>query len=133
MIVLDAGVLIAFLAPADTHHARAEDLILHALDAGTDLLINTLNLSEVLVFPTREGPAALALTAARLAAMITEVPIPPAARELANLRVTSGLKLPDCAVLLTAHEHHSAVATFDDRLRRAAHEQKIAIALDAAS
>jgi predicted nucleic acid-binding protein len=35
---------------------------------------------------------------------------------LALLRAETGLKLPDCCVLLAAEQSGAAVATFDDRL-----------------
>jgi len=38
---------------------------------------------------------------------------------LATLRAGTGLKLPDCCVLLAAEQVHAAVATFDDRLAAA--------------
>ena len=39
---------------------------------------------------------------------------------LAELRAAAGAKMPDCCVLLTAEQRGTAVATFDDRLRRSA-------------
>jgi predicted nucleic acid-binding protein len=41
---------------------------------------------------------------------------------LAELRVRTGLKLPDCCVLDVALQHRAAVATFDDRLARVARD-----------
>jgi hypothetical protein len=39
-----------------------------------------------------------------------------AAPRLAGLRAETGLKLPDCCVLLTATDHHGGVASFDQSL-----------------
>ena len=39
---------------------------------------------------------------------------------LARLRVTTGLKMPDCCVLLAAEEVNASVASFDERLVQAA-------------
>ena len=39
---------------------------------------------------------------------------------LAELRVSSGLRMPDCCVLLAAHATGGTVATFDHRLADAA-------------
>jgi hypothetical protein len=36
------------------------------------------------------------------------------------LRVTPGLTMPGCCVLLTAMDRRAALASFDDQLRRAA-------------
>jgi predicted nucleic acid-binding protein len=44
-----------------------------------------------------------------------------APHRLAQLLASSQLKLPDCCVLIAAQDSHAgAIATFDDRLRRAA-------------
>ena len=43
-----------------------------------------------------------------------------AAARLAVLRAETGLKLPDCCVLLVAQDVRATVVTFDDRLARAA-------------
>ena len=43
-----------------------------------------------------------------------------AAVQLAELRVESGLKMPDCCVLLAAITCHGAVATVDNRLANVA-------------
>ncbi len=46
---------------------------------------------------------------------------------IAELRATTGLTLPDCCVLATARALSAPLITFDDKLRRAAREQAIAI------
>jgi predicted nucleic acid-binding protein len=46
---------------------------------------------------------------------------------LAVLRAGTGLKLPDCCVLLAAEQTRGAVATFDDRLANAATEHGLAV------
>ncbi len=119
MIVLDASVLIAVLVPEDQHHAAAETLLRTATE---ELLVNTVTLAEALVSPIREGRAdEVLVTLADLG--VVEAPFPPdAARSLARLRVGTGLKLPDCCVLLTALDRAGAVASFDERLLRAARE-----------
>jgi predicted nucleic acid-binding protein len=51
-----------------------------------------------------------------------------AAGQLAELRAHTGLKLPDCCVLLTAERHGPAeIATFDARLARVAVERGLAV------
>ena len=126
MIVLDASVLIAFLNPDDVHHHDADEFILRAISNGQELAINPVTLAEVLVLPTREGRADNVV--AELANMgVLEVPFPPdAARALARLRV-SGLKMPDCCVLLTAMDRGAALVSFDDRLVGAATQQQVAV------
>ena len=121
MIVLDANYLIAVLTPADAHHQAGLGLLARAIADAEDLLVNPITLAEALVFPAREGPDQVAEQAAALADLgVTEVPFPPgAAGDLAMLR-TTGLRMPDCCVLLTALDRQAALASFDDQLRRAA-------------
>lgn len=117
MIVLDASVVIAYLAPADAHHRAAEEFLLNAT---VELLVNPVTLAEILVFPARENRLDEALAA--LADIgVVESPFPPnAARNLALLRAFTGLKMPDCCVLLTAMDRSATLASFDDQLRRVA-------------
>jgi predicted nucleic acid-binding protein len=119
VIVLDASVLIAHLDRGDALHARAEDALLAAADRPVGC--STITLAEVLVGPARQGQ----LDAARAALAELEVEELPlgddAAVRLAGLRADTGLKLPDCCVLLAAqHAAAEAVLTFDDALGREA-------------
>jgi toxin FitB len=127
VIVLDASVLIAFLASDDPHHSAADRLLLKAIQAGTSLVVNTVTLAECLVLPTRQDRVALTVT--KLVALgVVEVPFPAgAAQRIARLRVDTGLALPDCIVLLTALDQRGTLATFDDRLRRAALDQGVPV------
>ncbi len=126
MIVLDASVLIGYLNRDDAHSEQALWLLAEAADKDTDLLVNPVTLAEVLVAPTRTGRQEEALR------VLTEVgvrvePFPPDAPSvLARLRCT-GLKMPDCCVLLTALDQRAAVASFDDRLLRAAAEHDVPV------
>ena len=45
---------------------------------------------------------------------------------LATLRAITGLKLPDCCVLLAAEQAGAAVLTLDDRVAAAARERGLA-------
>lgn len=118
MIVLDASVLVAFLDPCDALHGKSVSTM---LELGSDrLLISPITHAEVLVGPARSGT--LASTQAALSALgVTEVALPAdAAPQLAGLRATTALKLPDCCVLLAAQQSASTVLTFDLRLATAA-------------
>lgn len=118
MIVLDASVLVAFLDPCDALHGKAVSTM---LELGSDrLLISPITHAEVLVGPARSGT--LASTQAALSALgVAEVALPAdAAPQLAGLRATTALKLPDCCVLLAAQQSASTVLTFDHRLATAA-------------
>jgi len=114
VIVLDASVLIAFLDPSDAMHGEA---VSSMLDLGTHrLLVSPITHAEVLVGPARSGT--LASTQAALNALgVMEVALPAdAAPQLAGLRATTVLKLPDCCVILAAQQSASTVLTFDRRL-----------------
>ncbi len=118
MIVLDASVLIAYLDSDDDHHVAAETLLASTLDH--DLGVNPLTLAEVLVVPARDGrlePVQRALRDLE----VEELPSPAdAAVRLARLRASTGLRMPDCCVLLAADDAVATVASFDDRLVKSA-------------
>jgi predicted nucleic acid-binding protein len=115
VIVADASVLIAYLSPGDEHHSRAVD----ALVDHDQFVVHPLTIAEVLVHPTRTGSehSVLAtLLSIGLRPAVTQIdPVP-----LARLRATTGLKMPDCIVLMTAQQHACGILTFDDRLAAAA-------------
>ena len=123
--VLDASVLIAFFDSGDDLHERAVSLLTD--HAASDLVICELTLAEVLVGPVRRGAEDRVLEAVRELA-IDVVPLGAleepmsvdTALALARLRRETGLKMPDCCVLLTARERRAEVLTFDERLARAA-------------
>jgi predicted nucleic acid-binding protein len=128
VIVLDASVLIAYLDSDDSHHAAAETLFMEAVDE--DIAANPLTLAEVLVAPARQGNLDLAQTALR-ALEVSELPFPPdTSVRLAQLRASTGLKMPDCCVLLAAEQATATIASFDDRLRQAATDRNLFILPD---
>lgn len=117
MIILDASVLIAHLDRTDAHHDRAQQLLLDAADE--DLAASPVTLAEVLVAPARAGQLDRA-TAALGVLGVRSVPLDADAHvRLAALRAGTGLKLPDCCVLLAAEQRRATMATFDDRLAAA--------------
>lgn len=127
MITLDASVLIAYLYPRDPHHPRAAEFI--SATAAGGFLIHSLNVAEVLVGAARVGRAhemAIDLDAVGVAVAdrVEGEPL-----RLANLRVSSRLKLPDCCALDTAMTTDSPLATFDDALATAAHQHHVTVLL----
>jgi predicted nucleic acid-binding protein len=115
MIVLDASVLVAHFNPDDANHARARTALLGAADQ--PLAASSLTLAEVLVGPARAG--LIEQGKARLARMqIEEISIGAGSAErLARLRAETGLKLPDCCVLLAAQIVQAyGVLSFDEKL-----------------
>lgn len=118
MIVLDASVIIAYLDGEDQHHERAEQLLAEEID--DDFGANSLTLAEVFVAPARQGRLDEARTALR-DLDVEELPFPgETAVKLAELRAATGLRMPDCCVLLAAEHVRGRVATFDIRLAEAA-------------
>jgi predicted nucleic acid-binding protein len=125
VIVLDASVLIAHLDANDAHHDRAFDLLLTL--SGERFAASALTVAEVLVGPARTGSIERAGAALRRLGVET-VPIgAEAPAVLAGLRASTGLKLPDCCVLMAAEQVEAGVATFDDRLAGAARTRGVKV------
>lgn len=115
---LDASAIIAHLDAGDAHHDAASDRLDEA--AGERLLAHPLTLAECLVAPVRAGRGAemvAAIAAMRIEPVEVDGDSP---LRLAELRVTTGLRMPDCCVLDVARRHDAAVITFDTRMARAA-------------
>ncbi|MDP5182405.1 type II toxin-antitoxin system VapC family toxin [Blastococcus sp. BMG 814] len=118
MIVLDASVLIAYLDAEDVQHEAANSLLAREID--DVFAANPLTLAEVLVAPARSGRLDAALSALR-DLEVDERPFPPdTSVRLAQLRAGTGLRMPDCCVLLVAQDAAARVAAFDSRLAREA-------------
>jgi predicted nucleic acid-binding protein len=123
LIVLDASVLVGHLSLSDVHHRRATTLLIEA--AEEPFGASPITLAEVLVGPARSG------SLDRANAVLVELGIQNlglsdgAPSRLAALRAATGLKLPDCCVLLAAEQEGSELATFDDQLASAARARGI--------
>lgn len=119
---MDASVLIAYLDAEDGHHVEAEAMLVAAVD--DDFGINPLTLAEVLVGPVRDDRLGVVQETLR-ELEVFEVPFPEdAAVRLARLQAGTGLKMPDCCVMLAAEIASARVATFDRQLSRAAEERR---------
>ena len=126
MIILDASILIAHLESDDVHHARATELLLANSD--DELASSVVTLAEVLVGAIRAGRGELARDALAVLKVRTIGLGADAAWELAQLRVRTRLKLPDCCVLYAARLQAPArIATFDARLSAGAAELGIEV------
>ena len=120
MIVFDASVLIAYLDAEDAQHHKAESLLAREVD--DEFAANPLTLAEVLVGPSRTGRLDAARSALR-ELEVAELPFPAdTAVRLARLRADTGLRMPDCCVLLAAQDADARIAAFDERLIRGAEE-----------
>ena len=128
MIVFDASVLIAYLDADNALHVAAETLLATAID--DDFGANSLTLAEVLVVPARTGQMEAVQSALREIEM-NELQFPSdTAAHLARLCAGTGLKMPDCCVLLAADDRHATIASFDDRLVQAAQDRNLAVLRD---
>jgi predicted nucleic acid-binding protein len=118
VIVLDASVLIALFDENDAQHTSAVE---RATDAADEPFgCSPMTLAEVYVGPARARRLEVAQRAIE-GLGVTEIGLPTdAATRLASLRAATGLKLPDCCVLLAAQDERAVVLTFDDRLARVA-------------
>ena len=118
--ILDASVLISYFGPADVHTDQAVAL----LEQAAELAASTITFAEVLVGATRLGRGRELLRALD-GLGVAEVPIlAGGAAALAELRVATGLRMPDCCVLLAAETLDFAeIATFDEQLAKAARQR----------
>jgi predicted nucleic acid-binding protein len=119
VIIVDASALIAHLDERDALHEPAEAALLAAADQ--PLGCSPLTLAEVLVGPARRDRldgARVALDAMSLDVIALGADAP---MRLATLRADTGLRLPDCWVVLAAQDANaSSILTFDDVLAREA-------------
>lgn len=126
MIVLDASVLIGHLDARNPHHERARELL--TAHAGSEFGASSISLAETLVGPARSGKLELARDALGRLAVAELAFGMDASTRLATLRAGTGLKLPDCCVLLVAQDHEGVLASFDKDLARGARELGLAVA-----
>ena len=112
-ITLDASVIIAHFNMHDTHHEAANALLAHHHHG---FLMHSLTLAEVLVAPARGRRLTAAMQALAHLGIEEWSPEPGRARDLAELRIETGLKMPDVCVLDAALCTGTALATFDGRL-----------------
>jgi predicted nucleic acid-binding protein len=118
MIVLDASVIIALLDPNDRHHLRATDLFAeHAVEG---FQMHQLTLAEVLVGAVRAGRGTQRFNDLRSLGVIAHESDANEPLILAELRATTGLRMPDCCVLAVAQQTGLPLATFDAQLTRVA-------------
>lgn len=129
MIILDADVLIGALDGADPHHSHARALFTGWQDLEESRLISIVNLAEVLVAPAADREK---LRAARLAIATLGVAIHRPGEAIgvdaARLRRAHPISLSDAFCLATARHTGSALASFDQKVRRAARAERIALA-----
>lgn len=125
MIVLDASILIAHLDGHDPHHESAVELLrTHPMEL---LGASQISLAETLVAPARAGRLGDAQEALERLSVRELAFGPEASPRLAGLRAETGLKLPDCCVLLTAEDHDGRIASFDRNMCERARDRRISV------
>lgn len=120
MIVLDASIVIAYLDSNDRHHKRATELL--EQHAASRFRMHQLTIAEVLVGAVRTGRGSQLLSDLTSVGVVVSQPTSSEPLILAELRATTGLKMPGCCVLAVAQHESIPVATFDDQLGRVARE-----------
>lgn len=126
MIVLDANVLIGFLDATDPHHAASTELLERRFVDG--FASSVLTVAEALVHPTRVERQDAAMTAL-LSIGVRVIPLEASdATELARVRNSYRLRMPDAVALHTAIRTGSELATFDEALMAAAGRAGVSIA-----
>ena len=128
-LVLDADVLIGALDGSDAHHSRARTLFTawHLEDATR--LISVVSLSEVLIAPAADKQQ-LRRAREAIAALGVAIHQPGEAIgvEAARLRHIPPISLPDAYCLATARHANASVASFDEKIIRAAQAEHIRLA-----
>ena len=125
MIALDASVLIAHLSPVDAHHEAATAILLDATPGST--VVHALTMAEVLIGGVRVGRGAAMRDDLRAAGVDVAPHDDDEPLRLAELRTSTGLKLPDCCVLDVAIHHGATLATFDSTLASVARRRGVAV------
>ena len=118
MIVLDSGVLIAFLNPADAHHERVVSFLVEHADE--QFSVAAMTMAECLVHPIRADKLLVALESLMSLELDVEDMRERDAVPLARLRDDTRLKMPDAVVLHTAMAFAGSLATTDASLSIAA-------------
>lgn len=118
--VSDASFLNAVLDSNDQHHAAA---LQDALTPTRDLhVVHAITMAEILVGGVRIGRGAALQDDLRRSGVTVASPVPDESLRLAELRVSTSLRLPDCCPLLTALTSVATLRTFDVRLASAARQ-----------
>lgn len=117
MITLDASVLVALLNDTDKHNLMARTIVEMQ---PRPYLVHEINLAEVLVKATRVGKQEVVMSRLREVLSVKGSSDESGALRLAELRVATSLRLPDCCALDLARESGGILATFDQKMATAA-------------
>ena len=128
---LDADILIGALDGTDAHHLDARQMLTAWHEQDDTALISVVNLTEVLIAPAADQEL---LRAARVAisalAVVVHRPTIAIGVDAARLRARHPISLADSYLLATTRHTGAAVASFDQKILRAAQAEGIQTASD---
>ena len=132
-IILDADVVIGALDSNDPHHRQARTLFRSWQRQDATRLLSVVNLTEVLVAPSaNRGRLQAAREAITALGVAVHQPNEAIGVEAARLRNAHPISLPDAYCLATARHADATVASFDEKVLRAAEREGLALARAAA-
>ncbi|MCM3780374.1 PIN domain-containing protein [Microbacterium hydrocarbonoxydans] len=108
---------------SDPHQDEAFDI----LDTEDDLLVHPLTIAEALVHPARVGSEIVDLARIETLGLIRREEQVDEPVQIARLRASSSLKIPDCAALVTAEAFGATLATFHRRLAEVARARGLTV------
>jgi predicted nucleic acid-binding protein len=116
LTIVDASVMLAWLNPAEPHHAPATEGLNQAAARG-EIWLPLIAFSECLVVPFKQGIVAARRVERKLMSVAgIAVPTIEIARHTARLRATRDLKTPDALVIATGIAMRATtVLTLDER------------------
>jgi PIN domain nuclease of toxin-antitoxin system len=117
-LVLDASVLIALYNDKDAHHKWAVDLMFQS--PAEDFHMSSMNLAEVAVQPMRLGIETKFNDGIRGLNIKVSGLSQDAGFELARIRATTNVPMPDCCALQLVLEKDASLATCDKAQAKAA-------------
>lgn len=130
VVVFDSDVLIGFLSADDNHHVAAVEEMRRAYQPGIRRWVCSVNYAEILVGPLATGQGDVVdrmLVGLGIETMQVDMAL---ARSAAEVRVKTGLKLPDAFALATAVHAEARgfgdvhLASFDRRVVAARNAMK---------
>jgi predicted nucleic acid-binding protein len=128
-VVVDADVLIGALDASDLHHRAARTLFTDWHRSGTPVVVSAVNLSEVLVAPAADRRRLRqARTAIATLGVAVHGPGEAIAVDAARMRQVHPVSLADAYCLATAGFHEASLASFDEKVTRAARAEGTATA-----
>jgi len=125
VVVLDASALIALVSSNEPHHEWALEMFLET--SSFDLQMTCLTQAEVMVHPQRANKIEKFLKL--IAGLNLEItPIEAAdASQLASIRATTNLKMPDAVIVSQAMKVNGSIATTDQTLAQVARSKGVGV------